>query len=149
MDLSSMAKKYLKVCLIVLGTIAGIAFLLTILFAPFLGRIFIMFGWVSGPYNNPGSIWVSNEPEIYMEISPSHRVDESTCYVVVDQEKIPVWILVQPDRPYVFIESVTDPHTHLLTGDLLSCSKNSFVFKVTEDELFSGKYEEITLVRQK
>ena len=149
MDYSSIIKKVLNALPIVLIVIFVVLLCASIVFLPILGRIAIMIGLASGPYNHPGSIWTSEEPEIYLQVSSHHSAEDTFGYVMADGEKIPVDIGVQPDRPWVFITPKDGSYNHQLRGGLIECTKNKVVFKVEEDNLFDGKYEIITLVRQK
>ena len=148
MDLSSTSKRIPKTIILALLFFV----LLLALLYPFLGRLALMTGLVNGPYDYPGSIWVCTEPEIYLQISPSGIVEDSICYVVVDGIKIQANLYVQPDREWVLIqpkEQTAQSSINLLMGNLIRCTNDRVVFEVVEDELYSGKYKEITLILQR
>lgn len=153
MDLSSTSrsgKKRLKVLIKVFIILVCIVICLLVLLYPFLGRLAKITGLVSGPYDHPNSIWVSDDPEIVLQVSSSRSVEESICYIVVDSTKIQVNFLAQPDRELVMIrpkDQTPSSSNFLIMGRLVYCTKDEIVFEVVEDNLFSGKYQEITMIR--
>lgn len=144
MDLSLILKRLAK-CL---GILLAILVLGLFVLYPFWGRFAIMSGLVSGPYDHPGSVWASDDPEIVLEVSLSGSVESSECYVVSDGSKIDVSIIAKPDRPWVFITPKNNSHVYLMEGKLTQCTSDKLVFEVVEDKLFFGEYKSITLIRQ-
>jgi len=152
MGLSSTDKKTLRFLLRALLGLLVVALIFAVIYFPFLGRFMDIIGIGSkGPYDFPGSVWLSEDPEIRLEVAMSRNGSRSPCYILVDGEKKPISIAAEPDRPWVFITPADNSGETLMLGLMKGCSKKSVTFVVTEDNLFGGEYEnkEITLVRQK
>ena len=134
-----------RIILFIVVAILAIITFLALLF-PVLGRALHSFGVVTGPYDHPGSVWVSTDPSIHLEISTDGVVQHSSSFIESKEGQIPVYILVQPDRAWVIIR--TKSGDSLIMGELTRCDEDAFSFSVVEDNLFSGEYQTITLTRE-
>lgn len=149
MDSSSLHKRY---------TAAIVFFLVIILFIVFLFWLFFLNGAymltslaVKEPYEKyPNSVWVSEDPEIYMTVSESPYTTGGS-FVVKDGQRTEVSIYVMRAESRVIISALSsngNVHTVLLEGDSVRVKASEISFRVTFDELFDGRYSTIVLKRQ-
>ncbi len=108
---------------------------------------------VKSPYKYPDSIWISESPEIVLHVSPDKDVEMgssggSKAYIIVEDEKIPVDILIERGR-YAIIckEGKHDAGSTLLGGHLNKVTNKEVIIQIQEDYVYGGKYTEITLKR--
>ena len=143
MDSSSLHKRY---------TAAIVFFLIIILFIVFLFWLFLLTSLaVKEPYEKyPNSVWVSEDPEIYMTVSESPYTTGGS-FVVKDGQRTEVSIYVMRAESRVIISALSsngNVHTVLLEGDSVRVKASEISFRVTFDELFDGRYSTIVLKRQ-
>ena len=97
----------------------------------------------------PNSIWISDEPTIYMTVSDS-PYSENGSYLIVEGERIPVNVFITEKEDRAIISQPSSDgkvENVLLEGDHVRINDKEISFEVTYDELFSGKYTSITLKR--
>lgn len=135
---------------------AALLFLIVLAVLLFIGlRVGVGLGWVKtlGPYDYPGSTWVSESPQITLQVSPEYDsrygpYEAAKAYVTLDGEEIPALILIEQGKTVIIArkpaKSVDD---NLLYGSLRKMTSKEVVIEVTEDNAFSGQYETITLKR--
>lgn len=103
------------------------------------------------PYNYPGSVWKSEEPEMVLEVAKDSSIpSDSKCYIVCEGKQLDVVFSPgYPQRATVELREGEEPETQDLR--LLICdasfSENKVTLKVVQDNLFNGDYETITLER--
>ena len=99
----------------------------------------------------PNTVWVSNDPQIYMTVSSS-PYDHSGSYVVVNGEKIEVvlYISKREDLAHINLLSADGKSgTTVLVGDHVRINDSEISWNVTHDYLFDEAYSTITLERQR
>ncbi len=129
-----------------------VLFIVLALTTPLGERLGLMTGRL-GPYDYPGSTWVSDSPQITLYVSPEYDsrygpYEAAKAYVTLDGEEIPALILIEQGKTVTIArrpaKSVDD---NLLYGSLRKMTSKEVVIEVTEDNAFSGQYETITLKR--
>lgn len=105
-------------------------------------------GRTKGPYDCPDSVWISEEPYIELHVSSNHVIEESEAFLMVDGEKIEVWVYLETNRQYVTITRSGDNGLKLISGTLGRVRENEVSFEVQEDHVYSGAYQTITFRRQ-
>ena len=101
------------------------------------------------PYDFPGSVWKSEEPEIVLEVAKDSSIpSDSKCWMVCNGQQLDVIFLPgYPSRASFVLQKGEELETQdirLLICDA-SFSENKVTLKVIQDNLFNGDYETITL----
>ncbi len=100
------------------------------------------------PYEQPGSLWVCEEPEISMQVGKSDlSIQAASSYVIQDGEKLAVDMYLQPGSPAYITPRGYALSDCLLRGEIRDWSSTEVTITVEKDELFGGAYESITLTR--
>ena len=108
-----------------------------------------------GPYDFPGSVWVSEDPVITLMVSEKQgaSVLESTATMTVDGTEKDIVILLEPKNDNVYFYeriSAWEYSSEIgLWGKWTTMSDTEVTFTVLEDHLLSNEYTSITLKKMK
>ena len=140
----------------VIGIFMALLVLLTVGCFPVripIGRLFLGLGLKDKtPYDYPGTKWVSTDPSITLMVAETEKskasCEESTAFICIDGENIPVTIIIDSSQAAVLIHLPGQTiNQNYLEGEILRSTKDEVRFSVEKDYFFSGKYDEITLKR--
>ena len=101
-----------------------------------------------GPLDFPDSTWASENPGISMHVLDnviSYRSQET--YIISNEQKQRVNILIEAGRPYAFILDYNDSNIILLEGKVRRITKHTVQIDVINDSLFGNSYSTIVLKR--
>lgn len=124
------------------------AILIWLAAGPFpIGRLFLSLGLRSNsPFDYPGTKWCSSDPEIELVIS--EEPDKYEANIIIDGEKTPVKIVIDPGQSAVVIyRGVATPSNYLMEGEILKATRQEIRFSISKDYCFSGEYASISLLR--
>lgn len=117
------------------------------------GRGLLVLGFGPKPLYEeyPNTLWVSNDPQIYMTVSAS-PYDHSESYLVVNGEKkeVVLYISQLEDHAHIsFLSADGNSGRAVLEGDHVRVSDYEISWNVTNDEVFDWAYSTIILERQR
>lgn len=145
---SSQIRKHL---LIILAAVLAVGFIILACIFLSWNHVYESQKSIVTPYNFPGSVWKSAEPEMVLEVAKDSTMpSDSNCYIVCEGKLIDVVFF--PGYPQrATIEIIEGEHLETQDIRLLMCdasfSENKVTLKIIQDNLFNGEYEFITLER--
>lgn len=112
-----------------------------------VGRLFVSLGLsAKTPYNYPGSVWRSSEPEITLFVSdkPNATIEESHAYISIDGTIQPVLFVVDSTQSMVCISK---GGIVLIEGEIISVNNKILTFSARINNTSIELDSEITLTR--
>ena len=106
----------------------------------------------TSPYQFPGSVWASEDPEIWLYIPDENvSVQTSDAWLVYNEERIAVDICMDDKASLVLIQIKGENQAWkaLIEGEVTKRTLDHVEIRVKTDRIFIGKYSTITLSRVK
>ena len=106
----------------------------------------------TSPYQFPGSVWASEDPEIWLYIPDENvSVQTSDAWLVYNEERIAVDICMDDKASLVMIQIKGENQAWkaLIEGEVTKRTLDHVEIRVKTDRIFNGKYSTITLSRVK
>ncbi len=111
------------------------------------GRIAGLLGLTpTEPMKQYGSLWLSEDPYLSIEVAEEGSYKACTAFAMLDGEKTEVFVGLEPGKLFT-IRRLDELAQRDLRGTIRSWDETEVLIDVTEDEIFGGAYDTITLRR--